>query len=76
MEDVLEESKAPHELDALLRQLYLGRAAERVADYGRGRVCEHLGCTTRLSIYNPEPRCALHQAKNRPFAQRQGVAHR
>jgi len=76
MQEVFEESKAPRELDALLRRLYLGRAAERVADYGRDRVCEHPGCTTRLSIYNPEPRCALHEAKSRPYARRQSAAHR
>ncbi|MEI6726376.1 MAG: hypothetical protein WCN81_09160 [Actinomycetes bacterium] len=75
MEDVLEESKAPHELDALLRRLALGRAADRVADYGRGRVCEHPGCVTRLSIYNPEPCCALHDIKSRPHARR-GAARR
>jgi len=26
----------------------------------RGRVCAESGCATRLSIYNPEPFCALH----------------
>ncbi len=25
-----------------------------------GRVCEAPGCTTRLSVYNPKPRCWQH----------------
>ena len=73
--EVCEKGAAPHEFDALLRQLDLGRAAERVADYGRGRVCEHPSCATRLSIYNPESRCALHESKGPPRARRQSAAH-
>ena len=29
--------------------------------YREGRVCAEPGCTTVLSVYNPSPRCALHQ---------------
>jgi hypothetical protein len=29
--------------------------------YRPGRVCRADGCTTVLSIYNPEPRCAVHE---------------
>ena len=29
--------------------------------YSEGRVCAEPGCTTLLSVYNPSPRCALHQ---------------
>lgn len=28
--------------------------------YGTGRTCSEIGCTTVLSIYNPEDRCARH----------------
>jgi hypothetical protein len=31
-----------------------------LATYGRGRVCDVSGCRTRLSVYNPETRCSLH----------------
>ncbi len=29
--------------------------------YSEGRVCAEPDCTTVLSVYNPSPRCALHQ---------------
>lgn len=29
--------------------------------YHEGRVCAEPGCTTVLSMYNPSPRCAIHQ---------------
>jgi hypothetical protein len=44
-----------------LHRLRAGRVADRVKDYGVGRLCEAPGCSTRLSIYNPESRCALHE---------------
>lgn len=28
--------------------------------YRRGRTCKVEGCNTRLSLYNPNPRCSLH----------------
>jgi hypothetical protein len=28
--------------------------------YGRGRTCVVEGCDTRLSLYNPNARCSLH----------------
>jgi hypothetical protein len=30
--------------------------------YRPGRTCTVEGCDTRLSLYNPNPRCALHDA--------------
>ena len=38
-----------------------GRKSDRVRTYSEGRVCAEPGCTTVLSVYNPSPRCALHQ---------------
>ncbi len=38
----------------------LGPHAEKVKTFPRGRVCEHPGCTARLSIYNSSSSCALH----------------
>lgn len=29
--------------------------------YPKGRVCAQPGCDTRLSMYNPEEYCALHE---------------
>lgn len=46
-------------LDSIGGELVGG--AHRVARaYTGGRVCEHPGCSTRLSIYNSRPCCALH----------------
>jgi hypothetical protein len=28
--------------------------------FGRGRVCSRAGCGTKLSLYNPNPRCWMH----------------
>lgn len=39
-----------------------GKMSDRVAAYGRGRVCASPGCTTLLSIYNPGPCCSVHHA--------------
>jgi hypothetical protein len=38
-----------------------GRRSDRVRTYREGRVCAEPGCATVLSVYNPSPRCALHQ---------------
>jgi len=32
----------------------------RARTYQTGRTCSYPGCTTRLSVYNPSPTCALH----------------
>lgn len=32
--------------------------------YPKGRRCEHLGCITRLSVYNIGPYCFCHAAKH------------
>ncbi|HZU78810.1 MAG TPA: hypothetical protein VE991_02745 [Acidimicrobiales bacterium] len=39
---------------------FVGGAHRPVATFRSGRTCEHPGCTTRLSIYNSRPCCALH----------------
>lgn len=36
-------------------------AAQRVAVYGRGRVCAEPSCATVLSAYNPSAYCCLHE---------------
>jgi hypothetical protein len=51
------------DVNELLRLVHAGRLADRVADYGAGRLCEAPGCATRLSIYNPDRRCALHEVR-------------
>jgi hypothetical protein len=38
----------------------------RSRTFGPGRLCEELGCGTRLSIYNDGSFCARHQAKLTP----------
>lgn len=40
--------------------LLLG-TAQHTKTYPRGRVCAHEGCTTVLSVYNPEGHCATHR---------------
>ena len=40
---------------------FLQNQAHWVKTYGRGRVCAHTGCHTRLSAYNPGDYCGLHQ---------------
>lgn len=42
----------------------LGAAGKacKVRTYQAGRVCIVEGCTTRLSMYNPSPTCAVHTA--------------
>jgi hypothetical protein len=32
----------------------------RLRTFGKGRICAALGCTTRLSCYNPTKRCTSH----------------
>jgi hypothetical protein len=36
-------------------------APDRPQTYGSGRICEHEGCGTILSAYNPTGCCGLHQ---------------
>ena len=62
MGDDARESGTQLDVSGRLRRLHTGRLAERVKDYGDGRLCEAPGCSTRLSIYNPDRRCALHEA--------------
>jgi hypothetical protein len=39
-----------------------GKISDRIAAYGRGRVCAAPGCSTLLSAYNPGPCCSVHDA--------------
>lgn len=41
-----------------LGELHGGPPARTMAP---GRICQHADCDTRLSVYNPEPFCAVHQ---------------
>lgn len=52
-----------------------GRTARPNAVYGRGRRCEVEGCTTVISIYNPEAICWSHLALDLPTAEARG-SHR
>ena len=62
MSGSLDERSATHDLEFQLRRVRRGRAADRVSEYGSDRICDHPGCATRLSIYNPDSRCAIHEA--------------
>lgn len=35
----------------------------KAKQYGEDRRCEELGCTVKLSRYNPEPRCWEHRMR-------------
>lgn len=35
-----------------------------VRTFGQGRTCKVEGCGTRLSLYNPNVRCSLHEHRN------------
>jgi hypothetical protein len=37
-----------------------GKTKDRIAAYGRGRICAAPGCSTVLSAYNPGPCCSVH----------------
>jgi hypothetical protein len=39
----------------------LPRRSGGIARYSTGRVCYWIGCTTRLSVYNADLYCWLHQ---------------
>jgi hypothetical protein len=47
-----------------------GGRSEPVRTYGAGRVCAVVGCTTRLSRYNPSPYCSLHAKAMPPMGER------
>jgi hypothetical protein len=53
-----------HSSGGLRGRKVLGVAGKtsRVRTYECGRVCIVEGCSTRLSIYNPSPTCAVHTA--------------
>jgi len=34
--------------------------------YAAGRICVEPECTTRLSVYNAQDRCAVHQGPTKP----------
>ena len=43
-----------------------GRVSDRIAAFGRGRICEAPGCDTVLSKYNSSHFCSVHDALSRP----------
>ena len=43
-----------------------GKANDKIAEYGRGRVCEVADCETVLSTYNPERWCSVHVVAGAP----------
>jgi len=45
----------------------IGAEHHRVMAYPRDRVCEHPGCSTRLSMYNHDPLCAVHDHRGVPL---------
>jgi hypothetical protein len=45
--------------DAVMAEA-VGVERGRPATYAAGRVCEHEGCTTVLSVYNSRTRCSRH----------------
>lgn len=53
-----------------VRRLVHGRVP--VITFEKDRVCASRGCTTRLSMYNPDAFCSLHtgQAEARPYPER------
>ncbi|HUY22489.1 MAG TPA: hypothetical protein VMV22_09105 [Acidimicrobiales bacterium] len=48
----------------------VGGDAHRVKAFPRDRVCEHEGCSTRLSVYNHGSRCAAHDRLGAAMASR------
>lgn len=44
-----------------LRGSLVSSATTQVATWAGGRICEHEGCGTHLSVYNPSSLCSVHQ---------------
>lgn len=40
----------------------------RSRSYQRGRVCRAAGCSTLLSVYNPNALCSVHGGRHSPAA--------
>jgi hypothetical protein len=53
---------------SILRGVLAGPLQPPIATYPPGRVCRAKGCRTRLSVYNPTDKCAIHEER-RPFLQ-------
>jgi hypothetical protein len=56
----------PNETERTVGGRGLQGSGPRSRTFGSGRLCEELGCGTRLSIYNEGLFCARHQAKVAP----------
>lgn len=56
------------------KKVISGSRGSRARTYKSGRTCAHEGCTTRLSVYNPSPTCALHTVAARTSLKRQNEA--
>ena len=52
-----------------LRGVLAGPLPHPSPTYPPGRVCRVMGCSTRLSVYNPTDTCAIHEVM-RPFLDR------
>jgi len=44
----------------------LGYTPRALRQSAAGRICAEPECTTRLSVYNAQDRCAVHQRPSRP----------
>jgi hypothetical protein len=57
----------PLEDDEAIGEPIIGAEHHRVKAYPRDRVCEHPGCSTRLSVYNYGSLCAAHDERGVPL---------
>ena len=53
----------------------IGRLPNKSKRFSMGRVCSHPGCPTRLSIYNPQDRCSVHNRFSVPRLRGRTVRH-
>lgn len=44
----------------------LGHSPRALRQHAAGRICAEPDCTTRLSVYNAQDRCALHKRPTKP----------
>lgn len=65
--------RRPELTEAVMGERFIGhRRSTRT--FAAGRVCTHVGCVTRLSIYNAGALCSVHAAL-RPVTMAAGDAH-
>jgi hypothetical protein len=56
------------------KKVMSGSRSNRARTYQTGRTCSYQGCTTKLSVYNPSPTCALHTEVARASTRRASEA--